>query len=541
MLLRQTAGDYLLTRRSTDQLPMGDLMARKTTRKRSRAAGRASRSSSAIMQQPWEQVRYRSAPVEVLSEDQIEAIHAASLTILEEIGLKVLDPTARRHLQTAGAKVDHGEEMVWIDRGLVEEKLALPPSSFTLHARNPERNVKLGDDCAIFASVGGPAFVSDLQGGRRQGSYDEMCDYIRLVQSLNILHQEGGGPFEPMDLPQDSRHLDLYFAQITLLDKNWQPSGLGGDRARDALEMAAISLGCKREDLIDKPIFTTVINTNSPLQIDGPMGEGLIEMARHGQPVIITPFTLAGAMSPITLAGALTQQNAEALAGIVLTQCVRPGAPVIYGGFTSNVDMRTGSPAFGTPEYTLAAQATGQLARRYGVPFRSSNVTASNAVDAQAAYESQMSLWGAMTGHVHLLNQGAGWLGGGLVGSFEKLIVDAEMLQMMAATQHPIDVSDATIGLDAIREVGPSGHFFGTQHTLERYETAFYAPLVSDWDNYENWSDTGSHETAQRANTVWQQLLKEYEQPPIDAAIIDALKDYMAHRKEDIHGPGHST
>ncbi|MEX0302969.1 MAG: trimethylamine methyltransferase family protein [Leisingera sp.] len=511
-------------------------MTRISARRRARGGARPDRSSAAMTQAPWTQVRYRTAPADLLSADQVEAIHQASLTILEEIGVKVLEPSARRYLEEAGAKVDHGEEMVWLDRGLVEEKLKLPPSSFTLHARNPARNVQLGDDCAIFASVGGPAFVSDLDKGRRQGSYAEMCDFIKLVQSLNILHQEGGGPFEALDLPQESRHLDLHFAQITLTDKNWQPWGLGADRARDGLEMAAISLGCSREDLIGRPVFTTVINTNSPLQIDGPMGEGLIEMAKHGQPVIITPFTLAGAMSPVTIAGALTQQNAEALAGIVLAQCVRPGTPVIYGGFTSNVDMKTGSPAFGTPEYTQAAQATGQLARRYGIPFRSSNVTASNAVDAQAAYESQMSLWGAMSGHVNLLNQGAGWLGGGLVASFEKLIIDAEMLQMMAAAQQPFEVSDAAIGLEAIREVGPCGHFFGTQHTLERYENAFYAPLVSDWDNFENWSDRGSKDSAQRANDIWKQLLAQYEQPPIDAAIEEQLKDYMAHRKQQIHG-----
>ncbi|AZV80938.1 methyltransferase (plasmid) [Parasedimentitalea marina] len=510
-------------------------MARSSARRRNSGNSRAGRSGTAITQQPWEQLRYRTAPTDVLSADQIEAIHQASLTILEEIGCKVLDPEARRYLENAGAKVDHGEEMVWMDRGLVEEKLKLPPSSFTLHARNPAKNLKLGQDYAIFASVGGPAFVSDLDKGRRAGTYAEMCDYIRLVQGLNIIHQEGGGPFEALDLPQESRHLDLHHAQITLTDKNWQPWGLGADRARDGLEMAAISFGCSREDLIDRPVFTTVINTNSPLQIDGPMGEGLVEMAKHGQPVIITPFTLAGAMSPITLAGALTQQNAEALAGIVLAQCVRSGTPVIYGGFTTNVDMKTGSPAFGTPEYTLAAQATGQLARRYDIPFRSSNVTASNAMDAQAAYESQMSIWGAMSGHVNLLNQGAGWLGGGLVASFEKLIVDAEMLQMMAATQKPIEVTDESIGLEAIREVGPCGHFFGTQHTLDRYQTAFYTPIVSDWDNYENWSDRGGLDTTQRANAIWKQLLSEYVQPPIDPAIDEQLKDYMARRKQEIH------
>ncbi|MCZ4283056.1 trimethylamine methyltransferase family protein [Kiloniella laminariae] len=511
-------------------------MTKPGSRRRGQRTGRSVRDKNLITQQPWKQIEYQYQPQNVLSEDQIEAIHEASLTILEDIGVKVHEPEARRYLEQAGAKVDHASEMVYLDRGLVEEKLKLPPSEFTLHARNPARNVKVGGKHAIFASVGGPAFVSDLDKGRRQGTYAEMCDFIRLVQSLNILHQEGGGPFEAMDLPQESRHLDLHYAQATLTDKNWQPWGLGQDRARDGLEMGCIALGITREELVDKPVFTTVINTNSPLQIDIPMAEGLIEMALHGQPVIITPFTLAGAMSPITLAGALTQQNAEALSGIVLAQCVRPGTPVIYGGFTSNVDMKTGSPAFGTPEYTLAAQASGQFARRYGVPFRSSNVTSSNAVDAQAAYESQMSIWGAMTGHVNLLNQGAGWLGGGLVASFEKLIIDAEMLQMMSAYNKPLAFDDDAIALDTIREVGPSGHFFGTSHTLARYEDAFYAPMVSDWDNYENWIDRGSLGTAERANKVWKKLLSDYEQPEIDPAIDEALQDYMARRKQEIHG-----
>jgi trimethylamine--corrinoid protein Co-methyltransferase len=259
----------------------------------------------------------------------------------------------------------------------------------------------------------------DLDRGRRAGTYREMCDYLKVVQSLNVIHQEGGGPFEPLDLPAETRHLDLYYAEITLLDKNWQPQGLGRGRALDALEMAAISLGTTRENLPQTPLFTAVINTNSPLQLDVPMAEGLITFAEHGQCNVITPFTLAGAMSPVTLAGALVQQHAEALAGIALAQVVRPGVPVMYGGFTSNVDMRSGAPAFGTPEYTQAAQASGQLARLIGVPFRSSNVTAANDVDAQAAYESSMSLWGSIMGGANMVMHAAGWLGGGLTASFK--------------------------------------------------------------------------------------------------------------------------
>jgi trimethylamine--corrinoid protein Co-methyltransferase len=256
-------------------------------------------------------------------------------------------------------------------------------------------------------------------------------------------------------------------------------------------------------------------------------------MAQMGQAVIVTPFTLSGAMAPASLAGALALQNAEALGVIAFTQLVRPGAPVVYGAFTSNVDMKSGAPAFGTPEYTRAAMAGGQLARRYGLPYRSSNACAANAVDAQAAYESEMSLWGAVMGGANLIKHGAGWMEGGLVASFEKLIVDAEILQMMAEFLQPLEVSDDTLALDAMREVGPGGHFFGAAHTLARYETAFYAPMVSDWRNFESWREAGALDAAQRANRIWKQLLAEYVPPPLDPAIDEALKDYVARRKAE--------
>jgi trimethylamine--corrinoid protein Co-methyltransferase len=377
----------------------------------------------------------------------------------------------------------------------------------------------------------------DNDRGRRDGTYAEMCDYLRLIQSLNILHQEGGGPFEPLDLPANTRHLDIYHAQITLLDKNWQTQTLGHARTMDGLEMAAIALGTTPEGLIARPTLLGIINTNSPLQLDIPMAEGLITMAEHGQVLVITPFTLAGAMSPVTLAGALVQQHAEAMAGIVLTQIVRPGVPVMYGGFTSNVDMRSGAPAFGTPEYTKAAQASGQLARHIGVPFRSSNVTAANEVDAQAAYESQMALWGALMGGAHLVEHAAGWMHGGLTASFEKLILDAEMLQMMAAYFQPIAVTEATLAVEAIREVGAGGHFFGASHTMDRYETAFYTPLISNWDNHPQWLERGGVQTRERANTVWKQMLAEYEQPALDPAVDEALRAFMARRREEGGAP----
>lgn len=501
------------------------------TRATSRRRERPQRVPGALHQRPWRQFTLPYRPIEVLSADAVQAIHEAALTILEEVGMKVLEPRARSLYASAGAVIDEGDMRVRFDRAMISQLVARAPPEFSLRARNPVKNVRVGNRNAIFSSVGGPAYVSDLERGRRAGTYAEMCDYLKLIQSLDILHQEGGGPFEPLDLPAETRHLDLYYAEITLLDKNWQPQGLGAERAIDALEMAAISLGTTREGLIGDPVFTCVINTNSPLQLDIPMAEGLMTFAEHGQCVIVTPFTLAGAMSPVTLAGALAQQHAEALAGIALTQIVRPGAPAMYGGFTSNVDMKSGAPAFGTPEYAQAAQASGQLARLIGVPFRSSNVTAANDVDAQAAYESMMALWGSIMGGAHLVLHAAGWLGGGLTASFEKLILDADLLQMMAAYCEPFPVTPETLALDAVREVGPAGHFFGTAHTLARYETAFYQPLISNWDNHDTWIERGRETAPAKANRIWKQLLKDYERPPIDPAMDEALRDYMERRK----------
>lgn len=501
---------------------------------RSRRRTRKPRVSGIISQPVWKTLRYQHSPHELLSADAIENIHQAGLSILQESGMAILSENARAHFDSAGFDVDNESNMVRFDAELIEALVAKTPSSFSLRARNPDKNIRLGDGHAVFASVGGPAYVMDNDQGRRTGTYAEMCDFLRLVQSLDILHQEGGGGFEAMDLPAASRHLDLFYAQCTLLDKNWLPWTMGREQTLDAIEMVALSLGDAPEDLIDSPALVGIINTNSPLQLDIPMAEGLITMAEYGQAVAITPFTLAGAMAPVTLAGALALQHAEAMVGIALTQIVRPGNPALYGGFTSNVDMKTGSPAFGTPEYLQAAQASGQLARRLGVPFRSSNVNAANSPDAQAAYESCLSLWGAISGQAHLIKHAAGWLHGGLTASLEKLIIDAEILQMVAASLEPFEVNRETLALDAIREVGPGGHFFGSAHTMERYETAFYAPLVSNWDNHETWLESGSVSTDQRANQIWKQMLREYEQPPIDPGIDEALQDYVARRKIEI-------
>lgn len=496
-----------------------------------RRGHRQKRIANEIRQLPWREVSNCYAPVEILSVDQIETIIETALDVLSSQGMRFLEPSSRDTMRKAGAEVDDSTQMVRLDSELVREKLALAPAEFGLRARNPAHDLKIGGNRIVFTSVGGPAFCSDLEKGRRPGNYEEMCDYLRVVQSLNIVHQEGGGAFEAMDMPTRTRHLDLYLAQHRLLDKNCQAYALGRERTIDAIEMACIALGADREELARRPALLAIINTNSPMQLDIPMTEAVMEMASAGQACCITPFTLAGSMSPVTLAGTLMQQTAEVLAVAAFSQVIKPGAPIVYGSFASNVDMRSGAPALGTPEYTKSAQASGQIARRLGLPFRSSNTTVSNCVDAQAAFESQMSLWGSVMGHANLVNHAAGWLEGGLTASFEKLIVDAEMLQMIAEYLRPIDVNDDELAVDTIAEVGPGGHHFGTSHTLERYESAFYTPILSDRQNYESWEAAGSEDIAVRANTIWKQLLSEYQQPLLDPAIEEELVAYADKRR----------
>jgi trimethylamine--corrinoid protein Co-methyltransferase len=498
-----------------------------------RRSRRQKRVANEIRQLPWRKVANPYAAIEVLDADQVETIIDSSYQVLETQGMRFLEPGSRQQLAAAGADVNESSQMVRFDRSLVAEKLALAPAEFGLRARNPAHDLKIGGNNIVFASVGGPAFCNDLDKGRRPGTYDELCDFLRLVQSLNIIHQEGGGAFEAMDLPAETRHLDLYLAQHRLLDKNAQSYALGRARTVDSIEMACITLETDRAGLAENPALLGIINTNSPMQLDIPMAEAIVELAGAGQVCCMTPFTLAGSMSPATLAGTLVQQTAEVLAVVTFAQVVNPGAPVMYGSFASNVDMRSGAPALGTPEYTKCALASGQIARRLGLPFRSSNTTVSNCVDGQSIFESEMSLWGSIMGHANLVNHAAGWLEGGLTASFEKLIIDAEMLQMMAEYLRPIEVTEDELALDAIAEVSPGGHHFGTRHTLERYESAFYSPMLANRQNFEAWQESGSIDTGNRANMIWKQLLLEYEQPSLDPAIDEALVDYVNRRKND--------
>jgi trimethylamine--corrinoid protein Co-methyltransferase len=507
-------------------------------RSHSRSSRRTSR-AGVIHQRPFGAVRNPYRPMELISTDQVEVIHHASLQVLRDIGMRVNDAPSLALLEGIGAEVDRADNRVRFDPALVEEMISGLPSEFTIHARNPAKTLTVGGNSLLFATVCGPSFVSDLDRGRRAGTLADVHDFVRLSHSLNIFHHEGGAGLEPLDLPAASRHLDMMFAQLTLSDKGWQPCWLNSrKRARDCIEMAKIALQTDDEGIAARPGLIAGINTNSPLLLDDSQAEGLIEMAKAGQPVHVTPFTLAGAMSPITIGGSLVQQNAEALAGIALAQAASRGAPVFYGHFTSNVDMRTGSPAFGTPEYAQSVIISAQLARRYGIPIRSSNTTASPVVDAQAAYESDMSIMACVQGHINVMMHGGGWLEGGLTCSFEKLILDAELLQMQAAFLDPVALDEAALGLDAMADVGPGGHFFGTPHTLERYEDAFYTPILSDWRNFENWHDDGARTATERANLIWKQLLAEYEKPPIDPAVEEELAAYVAKRKEAIARTG---
>jgi trimethylamine--corrinoid protein Co-methyltransferase len=489
-------------------------------------------------------LRYRSlanpfAPIEPLSADEVEHLHLSALELLRRHGIRVLLPEAREILRTAGASVDEATELVRFEPELVLRATATAPSSFELIGRSPERTVTLGGRHLATVPVSSPPAVSDLDGGKRVGNLADFRDLVRLTQHFDVLHVTGPC-VEPQDVDLPFRHLQSGLAYLTLTDKAPFLYSRGRGQVADGFEMVRIAHAVDTETFVAAPRCYTVINSNSPRQLDIPMCMGLIDFAAAGQLSVVTPFTLAGAMAPVTLAGALTLQHAEALAGITLTQSVRPGAPVVYGAFTSNVDMKSGAPAFGTPEYFKAALASGQLARHVGLPYRSSAPNASNAVDSQAMYETMMSLFGAVLGGCNLLIHAAGWLEGGLTASKEKFVLDVEVLQMLAETFEPLVVDDEEIGLDAIGETPPGGHFFGGEHTLQRYRTAFYEPLVSDWSNFGQWTEAGSRDATQRANEVWKRVLSEFEPPPLDDAVAAELQEFVARRTAEGGAPPES-
>jgi trimethylamine--corrinoid protein Co-methyltransferase len=508
--------------------------ARRTGRRRgpaseSAAPGPARSAAYRHLENPFE-------PLRVFSDDQIGALHNGALDILETHGMKVLSPAARQRYHEGGAAVDEATQVVRIDRALVAQSLVSAPRSFTMHSIDPARDVPMGGRHVAFAPTSGPPNIMDTAGGRRAGTLEDFSKLMKLCQHFDVI-QVLGGAVEPQDIPVHLRHLEVMRAQLLLTDKVPFMFSRGHGQIADNFELLRIAHGLSAEQFRDRPSCYTVINTNSPLQLDIPMADGIVDTAAAGQVLIITPFTLAGAMAPVTLAGALTLAHAEALAGLTLAQITRAGAPVIYGSFTSNVDMKSGSPAFGTPEYVKASFGAGQLARHLGLPWRSSNATASNAPDAQAAYEAQMSLWGALMGGCNFMLHAAGWLESGLSTSYEKFILDIEMLQMFAEIFQPVGATTADIALEAVAEVGYGGHFFGCAHTMERYRNAFYAPLVSDWRNFGTWFNDGAKTATERAHVLWQEALARFEAPARDPAIVEALNAYVERRTAEGGAP----
>ena len=497
---------------------------------RRRRGGRRERPTGPVgpQQVPWRLYKRPMEPTRVVSDDELESIHLASLEVLRDTGMDFLHATALEMWAEVGAKIDG--ERVRFDPELITELISSVPSEFTMHAPDPAHDFVIGGDNVAFTAVASAPNYTDRQGGRRTGNREDYQTLLKLTQSLNILHSHAGYPVEPVDLHPSIRHLEATRDILTLTNKAVNVYSLGAQRNLDCLEMVRIVRGLSEDEIDTHPIVHSVINVSSPLRLDIPMSEGILQYSSRNQPIILTPFTLAGAMAPVTVVGAVVQQNAEALAGIAFTQLVRRGAPVVYGGFTSNVDMQSGSPAFGTPEFMQSAMLGGQLARRYGIPYRSSNVCAANAIDTQAGYESVFSLWGAIMGGANLVFHGAGWMEGGLHASPEKMVIDADLLSMVGTFLQPLIVDDATRAVDAIAEVGPGGHHFGTQHTQDRYRDAFYKPMISDWRNFETWDEAGRPTSYDHAERRAEELLGAYEAPALDDAVRAELDDFVDRR-----------
>ncbi|HYI30005.1 MAG TPA: trimethylamine methyltransferase family protein [Bradyrhizobium sp.] len=483
----------------------------------------------------WLQLRNPYAPVQVLDEEQIERIHDASMTVLEDVGMRIQDADARNYFAAAGFSVDHPTERVHFDREGILELVAKAPSVASVRGRDPAKKLFMGEGQVAFTAVSGPPFVSDLDHGRRAGTFRDQENFLKMTHMTDVLQIEGGTSVEAQDLPADTRYLDFYLSCCKLSDKPWKPLTIGRHRARDAIDMAKIWYGEDEEGLAANPVFFVNTNTNTPLVLDGEIAQGVIEYAKLGQVVCVTPFGLAGAMAPATVAGALVMQNAETLACCALTQIVRPRCPYIYGGFICNADMRTGSPAFGTPEFTLGAQATGQMARRYGLPWRSGGaLTSSQTCDAQAAYEAMMVMTPTFLAGTNYVMHAAGWLEAGLVACYEKFIVDIEILRMLQVQFTPLEINEESLAFGAHEEVGAGGHFLGAVHTLERFRECFYRPLLSSTENFDRWTRNGGQDAAERAGKIWRDTLEQYEEPPIDDAVKAELGEYVTRRRAEL-------
>ena len=501
--------------------------------RRERRRGRMGEAGSESSRKPdYRSLKNPFLPQPIFSDDQVAAIHDTALRVLEELGIKVLLPQARELFVRAGALVDLETDMVRIGRDMVTAALASAPKSIHAHAGDRSRDLTLELGSMTFLAGSGAPNVTDLERGRRPGTLADFEDLMRLVQHFDVLHMLGPC-IEPQDVDNRFRHYAVNRAQLTLSDKFPFVFARGTPQVEDGFAMLRLARGLSEDEFPANAHCYTVINTNSPRQLDIPMAQGIIDFAKAGQISVITPFCLAGAMAPITVAGALTLQHAEALAGLTLAQIVRPGAPVVYGSFSSNVDMKSGAPAFGTPEHVKATLGAGQLARFTGLPWRSGGGSAANISDAQAAHETQFALWGSVLAGATMCIHAAGWLEGGLSVSFEKLVTDIEALQTVAELCAPTPGDSDSIGFEAIAEVQPGGHFFSAGHTMARYRTAFYEPLVADWSNFGNWTQSGSKTASERATGVWRRALADFVPPASAVATSGVLDEFIARRTQE--------
>jgi trimethylamine---corrinoid protein Co-methyltransferase len=512
-------------------------MARRQGRSGGRAGNRARGGSAAIDQMPWRIPLNPDNPTEPLDGNGIQAIHNGAMRILEEIGIEFLNPEAVAILKDAGCTITGTN--VRMGRDFVMEMLARAPSQFTITPRNPDRTITIGGKNMVFVNVSSPPSYWDMETGKIPGTRETCARLLKLTQYFNCIHVAGGYPVEPIDIHPRERHLDVVFDKLTLTDKACHAYSLGRERVEDVMEMVRIAGGLSHEEFEATPRMYTNINSTSPLKHDFPMLDGYMRCVRRGQVTVVTPFTLAGAMAPVTMAGAVAQSIAEALCAIALAQWIRPGAPCVLGTFTSNVDMRTGAPAFGTPEYMRATQMTGQMARFYGLPLRSSGTCAANVPDGQAMWETSNSLWAAVQSQTNMVYHAAGWLEGGLIASPEKFVMDCEVLQQIQRYFEPVVTATTPddIAVDAIASVGDAGHFFGVEHTQERYSSAFWQPYLADWTNYEGWDLAGGVWTAERAHHLWKRIEADFEAPPMDESIREELTAFVAKRKEEGGAP----
>ena len=468
---------------------------------------------------------------EILSQDALATLDKGWRRIVTEIGVQFAKPEAVEIFKAHGQKVEG--ETVFLDPEFVLEQVAKAPSEFDMQARNHDHDVHIGGDAMVFSSVYGPPFFRRGD-ERRDGTLADFEDFAKLAQSFNVMDSVGGVVVEPNDAPLDSRHLDMVYRALTLTDKIIMGNVVSAERAQDTVTMGEMVFG-SRESIEEKPFCISLVNCNSPLRWDDRMLDSLFVYAEAKQPVIVTPFLLMGAMSPVTIPAALAQQMAEALSGIALTQLVRPGAPVVFGSFLSNIDMQSGSPQFGTPESGIGLLATGQIARHFKLPFRGGGgLNSSQLPDAQAGYEALMTLMPTFLSGTNFVMHAAGWLEGGLVSSIEKYVIDVQLLEMLQHEFTPLEIDEGSMAFDAHQEIGHGGHFLGAMHTMERFRDCFYRPFLSSSDNFERWTRNGSKDTATRAGEIAAEKLAAYEEPAMDDALKQELQEFISRRRTEL-------